>query len=464
MTPSWPPTDGTPIAAPAACDDTEMPSSQPHRQTRQTIVRLLSSMASAKEISQYLKRFSQLDAKRFAVVKVGGAVLRDDLGALTSSLSFLQEVGLTPIVLHGAGPQLDAELSAAGIVKETVNGLRVTSPEGLAIVRRVFQASNLQLVEALQQNGARATSITGGVFEAEYMDQATYGLVGEVKKVNLAPIEASLRAGSIPVITSLGETRCGQILNVNADFAANELVQELQPYKIIFLTGTGGLLDEEGKVIDSINLSTEYDQLMQQPWIHGGMRVKIEQIKDLLDRLPLESSVSITRPADLAKELFTHKGSGTLVRKGEKVLRAIAWDALDLPRLKGLIESSFGRTLVPDYFEKTKLLRAYVSENYRAAVILTDEAEGVYLDKFAVLDDAQGEGLGRAVWNVMLEETPQLFWRSRNGNPINHFYYAESDGCYKQGTWKVFWFGADGFERIRTYVEHCALRTPSLEG
>jgi hypothetical protein len=64
-------------------------------------------MASAKEINQYLKRFSQLDAKRFAVVKVGGAVLRDDLDALTSSLAFLQDVGLTPIVIHGAGPQLD---------------------------------------------------------------------------------------------------------------------------------------------------------------------------------------------------------------------------------------------------------------------------------------------------------------------------------------------------------------------
>ena len=106
---------------------------QAHKQTRQTIVRLLSSMGSAKEISQYLKRFSQLDAKRFAVVKVGGAVLRDDLEALTSSLTFLQEVGLTPIVLHGAGPQLDEELSAAGIEKQTVDGLRVTSPQSLRI-------------------------------------------------------------------------------------------------------------------------------------------------------------------------------------------------------------------------------------------------------------------------------------------------------------------------------------------
>ncbi|MEB1530030.1 acetylglutamate kinase [Xanthomonas sp. WHRI 7945] len=435
-----------------------------NKQTRQTIVRLLSSMASAKEISQYLKRFSQLDAKRFAVVKVGGAVLRDDLEALTSSLSFLQEVGLTPIVLHGAGPQLDAELSAAGIEKQTVNGLRVTSPEALAIVRKVFQASNLKLVEALQQNGARATSITGGVFEAQYLDRDTYGLVGEVKAVNLAPIEASLQAGSIPVITSLGETPSGQILNINADFAANELVQELQPYKIIFLTGTGGLLDEQGRVIDSINLSTEYDTLMQQPWINGGMRVKIEQIKDLLDRLPLESSVSITRPADLAKELFTHKGSGTLVRRGEKVLRATAWNELDTPRLQSLIESSFGRTLVPDYFDKTRLLRAYVSENYRAAVILTDEDGYTYLDKFAVLDDAQGEGLGRAVWNVMREETPQLFWRSRHNNQVNIFYYAESDGCFKQEKWKVFWYGLEDFEQIQHCVAHCATRTPTLLG
>nr|WP_238527700.1 acetylglutamate kinase [Pseudoxanthomonas spadix] len=421
-------------------------------------------MASAKEISQYLKRFSQLDAKRFAVVKVGGAVLRDELDDLTSSLTFLQEVGLTPIVLHGAGPQLDAELSAAGIEKQTINGLRVTSPKALAIVRKVFQASNLKLVEALQAAGARATSITGGVFEADYLDQDTYGLVGEVKGVNLAPIEASLQAGSIPVITSLGETPSGQILNINADFAANELVRELQPYKIIFLTGTGGLLDQNGKVIDSINLSTEYAHLIAQPWIHGGMRVKIEQIKDLLDKLPMESSVSITRPADLAKELFTHKGSGTLVRRGERVLKATSWDELDLPRLRALIESSFRRTLVPDYFDKTPLLRAYVSENYRAAIILTEGAGMVYLDKFAVSDDAQGEGLGRAVWNVMREQTPQLFWRSRHNNQVNIFYYAQSDGCFKQEKWKVFWYGMDDFDQIKRCVAHCATRVPTLEG
>ncbi|MGH8026417.1 MAG: acetylglutamate kinase [Pseudoxanthomonas sp.] len=433
-----------------------------HKQTRQTIIRLLSSMASAKEISQYVKRFSQLDAKRFAVVKVGGAVLRDDLEALTSSLSFLQEVGLTPIVVHGAGPQLDEEMTAAGITKQTVDGLRVTTPEVLAIVRKVFLQQNLALVEALQESGARATSIVSGVFEAEYKDQRTYGLVGEVKRINQSPIEASLKAGSIPVIASLGETVGGQILNINADFAANELVQVLQPYKIIFLTGTGGLLDDKGAVIDSINLSTEYDELMAQPWINGGMRVKIEQIKDLLDKLPLTSSVSITKPAELAKELFTHRGSGTLVRRGERVLRFDSWEGVDQARMRDLIESSFGRKLVADYFAKTVPYRIYISENYRTALILTREEGFAYLDKFAVLDDAQGEGLGRAVWHVMREENPQLFWRSRHNNQVNIFYYAESDGCYKQEKWKVFWYGIEGFADIERCVAHCRTRKPTL--
>ncbi len=436
-------------------------------QTRQTIVRLLSSMAGAKEISQYLKRFSQLDAARFALVKVGGAVLRDDLDALTSSLAFLQDVGLTPIVIHGAGPQLDQALSTAGIDKQIVNGLRVTTPEALAIVRRVFHAQNLKLVEALQLQDTRATSIVSGVFEADYLDRDTYGLVGEVKRVDLAPIYASLQAGSIPIIASLGETVGGQILNVNADFAANELVQMLQPYKIVFLTGTGGLLDGDGNVIDSINLSTEYDALMAQPWINGGMRVKIEQIKHLLDALPLSSSVSITRPEELAKELFTHKGSGTLVRRGERVLQATHWHELDTERLRVLVESAFSRRLVPDYFERTALHRAYVSENYRAAVILTEHNGLPYLDKFAVLDDAQGEGLGRAVWQLMRDAQPQLFWRSRHGNPVNAFYDAEADGSVKQDRWRAYWYGLgdldrEGQETIRECLEHCRQRPATL--
>jgi acetylglutamate kinase len=433
-------------------------------EVRNTIVRLLSAMGSAREIQQYLKRFSQLDAKRFAVVKVGGAVLRDDLTELASSLTFLQRVGLTPIVVHGAGPQLDEELAKAGIEKRTVNGLRVTPPQALGIVRRVFLRQNLTLVDALHAMDTRATSVVSGVFAADWLDRENCGLVGKVRRIELAPIEAALRQGSIPIIASLGETDEGQILNVNADFAANELVRVLQPYKIVFLTGTGGLLDGAGKVIDSINLSTEYERLMAQSWVSGGMRLKLEQIADLLRDLPSASSVSITRPSELAKELFTHKGSGTLVRRGEKVLRFDSWDGVDKDRLRALIDSSFApRHLAADYFERVQPYRIYVSENYRTAMILTLEDELPYLDKFAVLEEAQGEGLGRAVWQVMHAENPTLFWRSRHGNRINAFYHEQSNGCFKAANFKVFWYGIGAdFKTIERCVAHCVQRTPTL--
>lgn len=432
---------------------------------RQTIVRLLSGMGSAREIQQYLERFSQLDAKRFALVKVGGAVLGEELESLTSSLAFLQQVGLTPVVVHGAGPQLDEALAKAGIERRTVNGLRVTSPQALGVVRRIFHQQNLRLVEALHNMGTRATSIVSGVFNASYLDREHCGLVGQVDSVDLTSIDASVRLSSIPVIASLGETQNGQILNINADFAAHALVRALTPYKIVFLTGSGGLLDENDQIIDSINLSTEFDHLMAQPWLHGGMRLKLEQVAALLDELPPSSSVSITRPSQLARELFTHKGSGTLVRKGEKVHRHTGWEGVDRVRMRDLIESSFGRTLAPDYFDRVQPHMVYVSNSYRAAMVILDVAGLPYLDKFAVLADAQGEGLGRAVWQAMRVDHPRLFWRSRRDNFINPFYNAECDGAIKKSHWTVYWYGLEeDFDTIARCVAECERRQPTLTG
>jgi acetylglutamate kinase len=431
-------------------------------QVRDTIVRLLSNIGSAKEIQQYLKRFSQRDASRFAVVKVGGAILRDDLDALVSSLAFLQQVGLTPIVIHGAGPQLDEELDKANIKKRMVNGLRFTTRSALKIVRRVCLNENLRLVESLQVHGIRAVALNSGVFEAKTLDTKKYGLVGKVSKVHTEAIYSAIKAGSIPVISSLGETEFGQILNVNADWAANELVKTLQPYKIIFLTNTGGLLDGNGKIIDSINLSSDYEQLIQQPWLHSGMKVKIEQIAELLNQLPNDSSVSITKPSELAKELFTHRGSGTLLRKGKLIKSAKSWSKINKAKLQNLIESGFSKKLLPSYFTETKPEIIYYSEDYRAALVLLKIAGMAYLDKFAVSDDAQGEGLGSAAWSVMRQENPKLFWRSRRGNPVNDFYMQAADGCMKFEHWTVFWYGLSDFKDIQHAVEFCQQRTASF--
>ncbi len=432
-------------------------------ETRTTIIRLLSNMASAKEIQMYLRRFSQQDATRFAVVKVGGAILRDELEALVSSLAFLQQVGLTPVVVHGGGPQLDVELQQAGIEKQTVDGLRVTTPESLSIIRRVLIRENQRLVEALQADGVRASGIQTGVFEVDYLDKAKYGLVGTVAATRTEQVKSAIRMGTIPVISSLGETSHGQILNINADWAANALIKELQPYKIIFLTATGGLLDGQDRLIDSINLSSDFERLMSEPWLHSGMRVKIQQIYDLLMDLPLSSSVSITKPAELAKELFTHRGSGTLVRRGESILCFERWEDLDLPRLSGLIQSGFGRGLTQDYFASTQPFKIYVSEHYRAALVLTLENGVAHLDKFAVAEDAKGEGLGKAAWKFVKAQNPQMFWRSRNTNPINDFYFEEADGCIKGEPWNVFWYGLSDFESVQYAVTHCRERQATLK-
>ena len=126
------------------------------------IVKLLRSLGSRKEAEQYLKQYSEIEAKKFAIIKVGGGIIQDDLDSLVSSLTFLQRVGLFPIVIHGAGPQLNAALKDAGISTKIVDGQRVTSPETLEIARKVFQKQNLKLVEALEKLGTRARPITSG--------------------------------------------------------------------------------------------------------------------------------------------------------------------------------------------------------------------------------------------------------------------------------------------------------------
>ena len=99
----------------------------------------------------------------------------------------------------------------------------------------------------------------------------------------------------------------------------------------------------------------------------------------------------------------------------------------------------------------------------RAALVLTHEEGIPHLDKFAVSEDAQGEGLGRAAWQVMRDATPRLFWRARSENTVNDFYFDESDGCLKGPKWNVFWYGLETWDEIRFAVDHCRARPASLK-
>ena len=176
-------------------------------EVRQTVIELLGQLGSSREARQYLKQFSRIEESRFAVVKVGGAVLRDDLDELAAALAFLHRLGLTPIVLHGAGPQLDQAMHEAGVPVEKHNGLRVTTEEVMAVARPVIYKANARLVDALEARGVRARGILHGVFNARLADRENAGPGrGEIESVDLASLRSAVKAGALPVVACLGES------------------------------------------------------------------------------------------------------------------------------------------------------------------------------------------------------------------------------------------------------------------
>ncbi len=419
---------------------------------RQLVHELLAQLGSSREAQQYLKEFSGTNQARFAVVKVGGGILRDHLDELTSALAFLHRLGLIPVVLHGAGPQLDQALADAGIETVRRDGLRVTTEAVMSVARPLMYKENLRLVEALEDKGIRARSIQHGVFQCSYLDLENLGLVGEVEQVELNAVESAVRRRAVPVLTCLGESPSGQVLNINADIATRELVWALQPHKVIFLSPAGGLLDRQDRIISAVSLTNDYEALMQQPWVHSGMRLKLQQINEMLQRLPDNTSVSITSAAHLTRELFTYRGAGTLVRKGEAINVHEEPDAETLSRVEQLVEESFGRTLRDGWFEQLNRPLVLLSETGRAAAVMVKGIDGLpYLDKFIVTSEAQGEGLGAAIWQVVRARFPALYWRSRNTNPVTPWYFQQADSSNRSGQWVVFTIGIeDAAQR-----EHC---------
>ncbi|MBA3545428.1 MAG: acetylglutamate kinase [Nannocystis sp.] len=426
--------------------------------THALIVKLLRSLGGRKEVEQYLKQFSEIDQRRFAVIKVGGGLLAEDLESLASSLMFLHQVGLTPVVVHGAGPQLAATLAAEGIDAGDYTQRR--SPRALELVRRVFRQENLRLVDMLEELGARGRPIVGGVFEAQLGPEGPGVPVVQIMRVQLEAIDSSIRAGSLPIIASLGETASGQILDLGPDAATVALARQLGPFKVMFLRAAGGLRDECGDLLSAINLAEDYELLMAEPTMSPASRHKLALVHALLAELPRTSSVSITSPELLARELFTHKGSGTLIRRGERVLRHEGVETVDRERLTQLLTTAFGRPPVADYYESKKFWRIYLADSYRAAAILTDEGAVPYLDKYAVTSEAQGEGIGGSLWQRLARDNEALFWRSRIDNPVNPWYFQRADGSFSSGDWTVFWYGVEGFAAIQACVER-ALAMPA---
>ena len=437
-------------------------SSPPESQfsTRSTVVQLLSNIGSKREVQQYLSHFSSVSSQQFAVIKVGGAIITDHLQTLSSALAFLNHVGLFPVVVHGAGPQLNRMLEAAGVEPQFEGGIRVTDGKTLALARSLFLEENLKLVEELENLGVRARPITSGVFTAEYLDKEKYNLVGKINHVDKAPIEAAIRAECLPILTSMAETPEGQVLNVNADVAAGELARALQPLKIVYLSEKGGLFNGDTKEkISAINLDEEYDHLMTQWWVRHGTRLKIKEMKELLVDLPRSSSVAIIHPADLQKELFTDSGAGTLIRRGNKVhINDSLSQFENIESLKEVLvrdrEGLDAKATVDRYVEglKTRDFRAYFDEPMEALAIVLPPHNSSALAQLATFTITKAGWLTNVADNVFAsikKDYPKLMWTVKEDDENLTWFFDKAEGSLSRQGEVLFWYGVESADEVK---------------
>ncbi|OSX62420.1 hypothetical protein POSPLADRAFT_1142820 [Postia placenta MAD-698-R-SB12] len=433
---------------------------------RDTITRLLYSIGTKREVERYLRIFSSSSdvsqPAKFAVIKIGGAVL-DQIDELALSLSFLYRVGLYPVVLHGAGPQLNSIIESEGVVPDYIDGIRVTDAKTLQIARRVFLEENLKLVGALEKLGTRARPITSGVFTADYLDKEKYGLVGKITKVDKRPLEAAIRAGALPILTSLAESEAGQILNVNADIAAGELSKELEPLKIVFLNEKGGLFHGvTGEKLDVINLDEEYEALMKQPWVKYGTKLKLREFKELLDHLPRSSSVAVISSDMLQRELFTDSGAGTLIRRGYKLFHHNSIDSVGADRLRQVIHDrdpdvQAGDDSVAGVLNSLKETpyTIYGDEPLDVlAIVSRPEDEVPIMTKLLASRSGIMNGIVDNVFNAIKKDHRKLFWTARANDENRAWHFERADGSFTRAGKSLFWYGVQDVQEVERIVKN----------
>lgn len=436
---------------------------------RSAVINVLNNIASKREVQQYLAQFTSVESQQFAVIKVGGAILTDYLDEFCASLRNLNQMGLFPVIIHGAGPQLNKMLEEAGIEPQYNEGIRITDGKTLGIARKLFLQENLKLVEALESWGVRARPITSGVLRAEYKDKDTYKFVGEVNDVQTQSVKAAIADGYIPVLTCMAESNEGQVLNVNADKAAAELARALVPLKIVYLSEKGGIHDKQtGQLIQAINLDEEYDVYMKKPWVIHGTRSKIRDIKTLLDDLPRSSSVAIIHPESLERELFTHSGAGTLIRRGTKLQQSSSLADIDSAQLKKTLvrerEGLDSMAVVERYLDslKSRNFRAYYDDNMEALAIVLPPVDGgsslAHLSTLTMTRSAWLSNIADNVFQNLKRDFPKLAWTVKQDDENLTWFSEKADGSIARQGEVLFWYGIDSSDEVRElmseFVQH----------
>jgi hypothetical protein len=355
--------------------------------------RFLESVGQKADVDLYLKLFRAQEKESFGIIAADAQIVRTALDPFHFDLRILAGVGLYPVVLLGLFDAKDADRQA----------------------QRVH--------EWLVEDQVPARIVEPGATMSE----------GDVELIS-----RTIQSNTIPIV-SLEEAREG---TTDGRFnLLSTLARGLGTRKVIFLSSSPGLEREGAPHIPGVNLSVDYERLLgARGQLARRHYTLLKQAKELLDEVPQRMSVAVVNPLSLLRELFTVSGAGTLIRKGSRIEVHNNFTKIDRARLRGLLESAFGKLLREEAFD-LDVERIYLEERYLGAALLSTCPIASYLSKFAVERAAQGEGIGTDLWSILVRDYPSFFWRSRPANPITPWYAKQCDGLVRTPEWHVFWRG-----------------------
>ena len=277
------------------------------------------------EALPYIRRFHG----KTIVIKYGGNAMTDVKlqESFAHDVVLLKLVGMNPVVVHGGGPQIDEALERVGKKSEFIQGMRVTDAETMEVVEWVL-AGEVQgdLVMLINSFGGQAVGLTGkdgALIRARRMkmpdknDPTVFhdiGQVGEIEKINPAVVKALQDDAFIPVISPIGFGEDGLSYNINADVVAGKIAEVLKAEKLVLMTNTVGVLDQNGNLLTGLT-AKKIDELFEDGTISGGMLPKIASALDAA-RGGVHSVHIIDGRVDhaLLLEIMTDQGVGTMIR------------------------------------------------------------------------------------------------------------------------------------------------------
>ncbi len=275
---------------------------------------LPSNGPSINEVKKYLQKYNE----EKIVIKCGGSVLIDpDLFNLfLSDIAVMKKLGLTPTIVHGGGKRINNKLRELNIESDFIKGLRVTNKDTIKIVEDVLTDFNKEIVDALKEKSCDAKSITTKENNIILVkpERKELGYVGEPTEINIDFLDEIIKAKQIPVIAPMGK-KDNQTFNINADTTAGAIAKKLQSRRLLLMTDIEGVMDKNNKLIPEItpDLATK---MIDEETIKGGMIPKINTCIDSVNK-GVRGVVIIDgrKPHSILFELFSDKGSGTLIRK-----------------------------------------------------------------------------------------------------------------------------------------------------